>query len=68
MQGLPTINNAMGGAPGQMIMRGVGGGPSMIPPNMFPQQGGMPGAMGGAMQDPRIMAYIRALMGGGAGG
>lgn len=68
----------MGGPGAALLQQGVGGGGPMgaiaggIPQMLMPQM--QPGAspeqaMGGAMQDPRIAAYIRALSsGGGFGG
>lgn len=66
------------GQPQQMLGQGIGApgggaGPTM-PPQMMPQQQPPGMGLGGmsaqaAMQDPRIMAYIRALtMGGGMPG
>lgn len=60
---------------GQMMQGGVGGpsggmGGPQIPQQMMPQQmppamqGGVPGNMQQAMQDPRVMAYLNALRGG----
>jgi len=65
----------MGGAMGgPLLQQGVGGGgqlPPVLTTPMGPSptpQGAMMGGMGQAMQDPRIAAYIRALMGGAVGG
>lgn len=67
-----------------LMQGGVGGPGGMqgpqVPVQMVPQQApppppqsgagaaGMAGGMGGAMQDPRLQAYLRAIMGGGAPG
>lgn len=62
-----------GGGP-QLLQRGIGGdgpmGGGALPPGLTPQmqpaaspEAAMMGGMGGAMQDPRIMAYIQALRG-----
>lgn len=69
------MNNPMSyGMPQQLLTRGVGNGmggmaPQNLPANLVPPGGpggpaasGMPGMNG---MDPRIAAYIRALMAGG---
>lgn len=63
-----------GGLGAGLLQQGVGGGgglPAGLTTPMGPSptpQGAMMGGMGQAMQDPRIAAYIRALMGGAVGG